>query len=219
MLRVVHNGCEPPPAFDLNRSAVRARLGLAEQDPLALTVAHLNSCKGHDHLLDAMLRVAREFPRARLLLAGSGPEEDRLRSHAAQIGVDNLVQFLGFRDDVAELLHTADLFVLPSLAEGLSAVLLEAASVGCPVVSTAVGGAKDLFATSRGQKQPLAWLVPPADVDALAESMMEALRDDRERKARAARARERVRSAFSVDALVANTLAVYREVIVQKRVA
>jgi len=215
MLRVVNNGCEITPDTHLDRSVVRAQLGVAERDFLALTVAHLNSCKGHAYLLDAMPLIAKEFPNIRLLLAGSGPLENQLRSQARQTGVDGMVRFLGFRDDVPGLLKAVDLFVLPSLAEGLSAVLLEAASAGCPVVSTTVGGAEELFAARHTQGQPSAWLVPPANAGALAHAMIEAIGANHERQTRAARAKERVPFVFSVKELVSNTLAVYREVMVQ----
>jgi glycosyltransferase involved in cell wall biosynthesis len=214
---VVNNGSEfrPPPRLD--RFESRRELGLSEQAFLVLVVSHLNSCKGHEYLLRALPQIIRRNPRTELLLAGAGPQEQPLKKLVRQLGLDHVVRFLGFRNDVPALLKAADLLVLPSLAEGLSAVLLEAASAGCPVVTTRVGGAEDVFSPDAADGQPLAWLVAPADSDALAGAIVEAMENGTERKARAQRAKQRVRSEFGVDEMVTKTLAVYHEVMDQKK--
>jgi glycosyltransferase involved in cell wall biosynthesis len=218
LLRIVNNGSKPTPLPRLNQSGCRLQLGLSERDFVILVVSHLNSCKGHEYLLEALPRIVGKNPRTKLLLAGAGPQEQTLKTFVRQLGMDRVVRFLGFRDDVPTLLKAADLLVLPSLAEGLSAVLLEAASAGCPVVTTTVGGAEDLFSPYQVDGPPLAWLVPPADSDALAGAIVEAMEDVPERRARARRARRRVKSKFGVEEMVSKTLEVYHEVMDQKSV-
>ena len=108
--------------------------------PTLLNVARLHSQKGQDVLLDAFRIVRKQLPDAALWIAGTGPEEQHLRSLAS-----NGVHFLGHRTDVPELLRAADLFVLSSRWEGMPLSILEAMRAGLPIVSTAVAGISDLI--------------------------------------------------------------------------
>ena len=123
------------------RAEVRAELGVPDGDLVALTVANLRPEKGYDILLDAArLVVDRGLP-VRFVSVGRGLRGRRpWRSAAAASDLGDRFTFLGLRDDVLRLLVAADLFVLPSRQEGLPVVLMEATSVGMPIVATAVGG-------------------------------------------------------------------------------
>jgi glycosyltransferase involved in cell wall biosynthesis len=104
--------------------------------PLVLVVARLDPQKGHRDLLAAAASV----PDARFLLAGDGFERPALERLAHELGVSDRVSFLGHRDDIADLLAASDVFVLPSLYEGLPISVLEAMAAGIPVIATRVGG-------------------------------------------------------------------------------
>ena len=122
------------------RKDVRAELGVPDGELLVLTVANLRPEKGYDVLLDAArLAVDRHLP-IRFAAVGRGPLETELRDQHRRLGLGELLQFLGQRDDVLRLLTGADIFVLASRQEGLPVTLMEATSVGIPIVATAVGG-------------------------------------------------------------------------------
>jgi glycosyltransferase involved in cell wall biosynthesis len=141
-------------------------------------------------------------------VAGEGPERAALEAEARALGVGDRVSFLGFRPDTPSLLASADLFVLPSLIEGLPLSVLEAMAAGCPVVATAAGGTGEIV-----QDRVTGLLVPPADAEALAAAMQELLRD-RPLAARLAGAgRDRVRREFSAAATARSVMSVYDELL------
>jgi glycosyltransferase involved in cell wall biosynthesis len=213
MLRVVPNGAAMSAASTADRAQVRRELGVSPHEPLILTVALLNACKGHRFLLDALPIILRQHPHTRLAFAGNGPLEEELRRQTRELALEDRVRFLGFRSDVRDLMRAADLTVLPSLVEGLSAVLLEAMFAACPLVATIAGGTPELLCHEQPPDEPAAWLVPPADAHALAAAVREALASPQQRAECARRARERAEARFTVDRLVENTLAVYGELL------
>lgn len=197
---------EPPPRFD--RTAKRQELGVAADTEVLCVIARLDPYKGHRYLLEAAAELAARRPAACSLLVGAGPEEPALRAQATRLGLEDRVRFLGVRPDVPELLAASDLFVLPSLNEGLSLAMLEAMALGVPVVATAVGGAADVLLGGE-----TGWTVRPCDPAALARVIDQALRDPAEARARAARGREVVCREFSIETHVARLEAIYREVL------
>jgi glycosyltransferase involved in cell wall biosynthesis len=135
-----------------------------------LTVGRLVPDKGLDLLLEAAAPILRSARRARLRIAGEGPEERPLVTLARELGIEGQVDLLGFRPDVPELLRTADLFVLPSRREGFGPALVEAMAMRVPVVATAVGGVPEVLEDVAPD-----WLVPPDDPDALTRALARAL--------------------------------------------
>jgi glycosyltransferase involved in cell wall biosynthesis len=115
------------------------------------------------HLLNAMLRVWQKHPDARLVFVGKGDQEHALRELADRNSLKDRVKFLGWRDDVNEIMSLFDIFVLPSLNEGMGRVLVEAMAAGRPVIASKVGGIPDLI--KDGQN---GFLVAPGDEQSLA---------------------------------------------------
>lgn len=146
------------------RAEARAELGCGDA-LLFGTVASLTRQKGHRHLLEAVRLVAPALPGAGWLIIGDGPLRGELETAAAGLPV----RFLGARNDVPRLLQAMDLFVLPSLWEGMPNAALEAMATGLPLIATDVAGSRELALPGR-----TGWLVPPADAPALAEAMREA---------------------------------------------
>jgi glycosyltransferase involved in cell wall biosynthesis len=120
-----------------DRDDARAALGAQPTDTLLVTTATLVHRKGIDVLLHAMTRLDASV---RLAVAGDGPEREALVAEAQKLGLDARVAWLGRRDTVGDLLHAADIAVLPSRAEGLGIAALEAMAAGRPVVASRVGG-------------------------------------------------------------------------------
>jgi glycosyltransferase involved in cell wall biosynthesis len=171
------------------RAALRAELGADDGRFVVLAMAKLLHRKGLDLLLAAFARLPDD--RALLVLAGSGPEEAALRAQAAQLGLRERVRFLGHRDDTGDLLAAADLFVLPSRAEGLGVAALEALAAARPVLATAVGGLAEVVVDGR-----CGVLVPPEDVPALAAALQRLRGDEPLRQRLAAAGPARVDEGF-----------------------
>jgi glycosyltransferase involved in cell wall biosynthesis len=157
---------------DAVRRDVRAELGVADDEILALTVANLRSEKGYDVLLEAArLVVAADIP-VRFVSVGRGPLEAELASAAEAAGLAEHLRFLHTRTDTVRLMIGADLFVLPSHQEGLPVALMEAMSAGLPVVATIVGGVPDIVTD-----EVEGLLVPPGRADLLAQAVTRLAQD------------------------------------------
>jgi glycosyltransferase involved in cell wall biosynthesis len=194
-LVTVHNGIERAPAV----TPVRLVDG-----PAVIEVARLAPVKGQHVLLEALVHIDASAILVGADLERGGAYELELRADAARAGVSDRVVFAGYRDDVAALLAGCDVFCLPSFAEGLPLVVLEAMAQGKPVVATPVGGTPELVVDGE-----TGVLVPPGDADALARALTELLADA-PRAARMGEAgRARVLAEFSAAAMVERVLGLY----------
>jgi glycosyltransferase involved in cell wall biosynthesis len=201
-IRVVPNGI-PLASFDRKVDGRAPNpLGGDEGMPVVFTPARLHSQKGHVYLLEAAVLV----PNAVFVFAGTGPEEQALKDRARALAVADRVRFLGHRDDVPQLLANCDLFVLPSLYEGLPLTVLEAMAAGKPVIATAIGGTRE--AVIHGETGVL---VRPGNVEALAGAISELLHDSVLAAQYGAAGRARAISYYSATAMVRATAAVYEE--------
>jgi glycosyltransferase involved in cell wall biosynthesis len=217
--RVVYPGIELEPIDEArrrkqdHRRAVRAELGLAEGELLALTVANLRWQKGHDILLRAAKSVTSRGLPVRFVFVGDGPRRRELELQRASLSLDDQVLFLGDRDDVPRLLAAADLFVLPSRFESLGLALIEAVCSGLPVVATAVGEIPNLGLEVGG-----ALVVPPEQAEALAEALESLVRDGAQRTQRTAAALA-LAERFDVRRSVREVESVYDELSMPARLA
>ncbi|MFL5767582.1 MAG: glycosyltransferase [Actinomycetota bacterium] len=173
--------------------------------PLLLSVGRLAPQKGHRYLLRAMGDVVHEFPDARLLLAGEGHLHEELRAVADPLGEH--VRFLGLRSDVPALLRRSDVFVFPSLWEGVGTALREAMLLGRPVVASDIPAHREFV--SNGVD---GLLVPPADAEALAVAILRLLRDPGEAAAIGRRAAESA-ARFDIRRTTEELEAIYDDVI------
>ena len=130
------------------------------------SVGWLTDIKGHEYLIAAVAKLKQDFPSLHLVIVGSGDRHDALLQQGELAGLSDAVHFLGHRDDVEACLAGMDLFVLPSLNEGMGRALIEAMAAGLPVIASRVGG---IPAVIRHEQTGL--LVPPGDVGALAEAL------------------------------------------------
>ena len=141
------------------------------EGPHLLGVGRLSREKGFDLLLEALASLRSHFPHADLILAGAGPEEERLKAQCQTLGLEKAVRFAGRVDPPYALFPGASAFVLPSRHEGMPNALIEAAVGGLPIVALPCsGGVVDLLRVTRG-----AWLAPEASSSALAATLTDAL--------------------------------------------
>jgi len=153
-------------------------LGLNGKGPIIGLAARLVEAKGIGYLLRAMTDVVPLFPDISLLIAGDGPLQDELKRMSVDLGIEKCVLFTGPRLDIPELLQMFDIYILPSVSEGLPMILLEAMAAGCPIIATEVGGVP--MAVHHGQNGSL---VKPEDPKALSSEIIRLLsnKDMRER--------------------------------------
>ena len=143
-LVTIHNGINVE-RFSINLSSkaeqnLRQELRLEPDSLVILTVARLHPQKGHKYLIEAIPHIVRDFPQTRFLFVGEGELTEALKAQIRGADLEKYVWFLGVRQDVPQLLAISDLFVLPSLWEGLPNSVLEAMAAGVPVVATYVDG-------------------------------------------------------------------------------
>lgn len=178
------------------RAEVRAELGAAADEVVVLALGALVPRKGLDVLLAALARLD-PASRWRLWIGGEGPERARLAELARAAGLAPRVQLLGVRDDVGNLLGAADVFCLPSRAEGLGVAALEAMAAGRPVLATRVGGLADAIVDGRTGR-----LVEPDDPAALAAVLARWIADPLERERLGRAGPERVAERFLPEQMV-----------------
>jgi glycosyltransferase involved in cell wall biosynthesis len=174
---VIPNGVDLS-VFRSEPAAFPADLGIPEGTPVVTMVAAMRGRKGHELAIEAWPQVRQDVPDARLLLIGSGAMEPHLRRLAAGNGTAATVIFAGSRTDVPGLLRASSLVILPSEAEALPTVLIEAAACAKAVVASDVGGVSEIVDHRR-----TGLLIPPRDGRALATAIVQLLADpDRRRE-------------------------------------
>jgi glycosyltransferase involved in cell wall biosynthesis len=205
---MIANGLALPLLSSLTAGTLlRSEWGLAPETKIVVRVGRLDSVKGNNLLLSAWREVV---PRhnAHLVFVGEGEDLGALREQARQLGLTPYVTFAGFRDDVADILHNAALFVSPSLSEGLPMVLLEAMAARAPVVTTNVGAIGTVI--RHGEN---GWLIPPNDVNALAQALNEALAAPEQGRAYAEQAWQDYAANYSREAMGGKYFSLYRNLL------
>ena len=163
-VRVIHSGIDPAPF----QRRVEARAGSEEK--VIGTVAVLEERKGHRFLLEAAALLKAQGRRVTYRIAGEGSQREALQTMVRELGLQEEVVFLGFVSDIPQFLSSVDIFVLPSVYEGLGIAILEAMAAGKPVVASRTGGIPELVTD-----QVTGLLVPPKDPPALARAIAQLL--------------------------------------------
>lgn len=205
-IEVIPNGVDLPRYGRIaDIVSLRRHLGLDPSRRYIATVARFHPVKDHRTLLHAFSEVAAVRHDVDLLLAGDGVLRDTLEKLAVELRVDQRVQFLGVRNDVASLLAASDVFALTSVSEAASITLLEAMASGLPVVVTAVGGNPEIV---RDGVDGL--LAPRGDSHAIARAIVRVLDDGRLAFNMGQSGAERVRTQFRLDDTVERYFSLYR---------
>ncbi|MEO7715364.1 MAG: glycosyltransferase family 4 protein [Capsulimonas sp.] len=191
-----------------NRAALRKRLGLPADRPIALTVRRLAARMGLENLVRATPAMLREVPDLFLVIAGKGPERERLEQLSKDLGVSDSIKFAGFvpDEDLAALYASADLFVLPTTAlEGFGLVVVESLACGTPVIGTPVGAIPELL-------KPLEpkLLARDASSEAIAEAVVAFFQGDWSKRLTADTVRQYVLSRYTWDMATDQTEQLYQ---------
>jgi glycogen synthase len=216
-IRVIANGVE----VDRLKVPARLKAGLpefrnwwaGEQEKIVLFVGRMVREKGADVLIEAMPKVIAGWPKVKFVLVGGGASQ-HLWARAHALGVGHQLHIPGYvsEDDLVRLYGVADVAVFPSLYEPFGIVALEAMATGVPVITSDIGGFKEVVRS--GENGLHTWANNP---DSLAWGILEVLRDPQAAQARAVRAEKEVRKDFTWEKIAAQTLAVYQELLPAKK--
>ena len=196
---VIPNGVDTK-RFKFNapkRLAMRAHLGIRDNEFLLGTVGSYYPVKGHRFLIEAMRELVKVDSGIRLVMAGQGPLAHDLQQQALDQGVGENVRVIGYIEDTSAFLSALDLFVMPSLSEGQPLALLEAASNGRCIVASNVGGVPEIIENGKS-----GILVPPGDSNALAAAIMRVWREPARRENLAGSAALEINNHWSIERTV-----------------
>lgn len=204
----IHNGVDVERFAAAAREDGRRTLGVAPESVAVGTVGRLDPVKDQATLLEAFAVVASEHRHATLHIIGDGPCRDALHEQAHRLGLNARVAFLGERRDVATLLSGFDVFVLPSIAEGISNTILEAMAAGLPIVATRTGGNPELV-----EDRVSGTLVPVGDHRRLAAALSAYTADPHLRALHGKAARQRAMEEFALDRMAVRYRNLYRTLV------
>ncbi|MFF1994028.1 glycosyltransferase family 4 protein [Bacillus mycoides] len=152
------------PVTEIEKRELKLQCGYKSQDFLMFYAAEFNKNKNQSFLIRVLAQLKNEMPHAKLLLAGEGPLMEECKKIATQLGVSNMVHFLGYRNDIASLLQMSDLAVASSYREGLPVNIMEAMACGLPVIATDNRGHRELIISNKN-----GWIIDRDDIKAMAD--------------------------------------------------
>jgi glycosyltransferase involved in cell wall biosynthesis len=211
-ISVIYNGVNIKSQDDLHEQNPKMPFKIEDEDRILMTVGRLHEQKGHCYLIQAVSKVRKEFPKVKLLVTGEGEEENNLKKLVKSLDLTNKVIFAGLSSDIEGILPIAELFILPSLWEGLPNVLLEAMAAGKPVVATKVGGIPEIVVHGE-----TGILIPPRDTDALAIAIIDLLQNKLKAKNMGEAGRIRAGKRFSIYKMIEKTENLYQELLKEKQ--
>ena len=212
-LRIIHDGVDISRFEDHVPQQWRQKLGIEENAPVVGFIGSLIKKKGIEFLLQAGPQILEKHPYCRFLLIGTGPLQSQLEQLATSLEIRHSVIFAGPQTDIPSILAAMDIFVLPSLQEGLGVSVLEAMAAGKPIVASRVGGLPE--SVLQGET---GFLVNPGDQDELARSLLGLLEDPGLRTRLGQAGKNRVETHFSSEQMALQYEALYWELLGKKKI-
>jgi glycosyltransferase involved in cell wall biosynthesis len=203
---VIHSGVDLRNFLDVSvdPADVKEKLGIPQDSFVVGTVGRLTPVKGQKYLIEAAAKIVQQEPKAMFVFLGDGELLAGFTETASVPGIKDHLKFLGWRPDVADVMSTFDVFVLPSLNEGMGKVLVEAMAMGKPIIASDVGGIQDLVAHGEN-----GLLVPPANGETLANAILD-LYENPDKRKRMGEAGKRRAAEYGVDAMLRKIDALYQ---------
>jgi len=200
-IEVVHNGIDYERfATDLSKSEARERFGLPNNRKIVGIIARLNRCKSHDQFLKVARLVHQQDARSLFVIAGTGPEQERLQEITLEYGLQESVVFLGHVSDVPPLLRAFDVTVLTSYHEALPLALLESMAASVPVVCSDVGSVDAMVTDDYN-----GYRLPFGDNERFADCVLRLLQDAEKAKRMGEAGRQLVESSFTLEKMAERT--------------
>ena len=208
--RTIHYGIDLE-KYTHSDTLKRKDIGLEDSDLVLGTVARYTDQKGHTYLIDAAPGIVEKFPNAHFVFVGDGPNREDMEAQIKKLGLERNFHLLGFRKDVVDLLNLFDVFVLPSLYEGLPNVVLEAMACARPIIATGVDGTAE--AVEDGE---CGYIVPPKNPQALTERINHLIASPDLMRRMGDASRKRVETHFSLEKQIRQFEELYDELIARK---
>lgn len=208
-IQVVHNGLfldEVVPTEP--KCETIARLNIDPDDIVIGTLGRLVHVKGYKYFLEGAYEILKDNSNVTFIIAGDGPLFDELKEYAEKLGIYDKIKMLGFRQDVYNIIHACDIFVITSLHEGLPTVLLEAMYLGRPVIATKVGGIPEVINDKFN-----GILIPPKEPIVFAIACLELIKNHDLRLQLAERAKSDVIANYSAERVMKETKKIYGAVL------
>jgi glycosyltransferase involved in cell wall biosynthesis len=199
------------PVTDDEKYRIRKKWNIGHDDAVIGIVSKLWEGKGHEVLIRAFKEIKREINGAKLVIVGEGPLDSMLHELTDKLGLTDSVLFTGFQMDVAAIISSFDVAVLPSFYEGMGRVLLEAMAMGKPVVASRVGGIPDLVKDGVN-----GFLINPGDVKGLAEALKRLLYDKEFANIMGRNGRKGITDKYSADVMIRSINNIYVECLKRK---
>ncbi|SDF15436.1 glycosyltransferase [Sporomusa acidovorans] len=189
----------------VNKNVKRAELGIPQESFLILSIGELNENKNHETIIRALAKI--KAPNLYYLICGEGHLKSYLEDICNSYNLSNKIIFAGYRRDISEIVHIADLFAFASYHEGLPVSVMEAMAAGLPIVCSKIRGNIDLLEDGKG-----GYLCKPGDVDSFAEKLNLLIYKEEQRKKMARTNLENIQK-FSKDVVYVETNQIYREIL------
>ena len=211
--KIIHipNGVDTNKFNIYKKEFTRKKFGFKKEDFIIGIVARLDPIKNHKTLISAFKEIVTIHPNTNLIIVGDGPLRNKLENQTYQLGIKNKIIFMGERSDVPEILRTFDVFVLPSLNEGMSNTILEAMATGIPVIALNVGGNPELVIN-----RETGFLFPTNDVESLVQKIKTYILHPELKQKHGYNARKRAEEKFSLDQMVQRYEELYLELVERK---
>ncbi len=211
-IRVISSGIDFSPFEGVSSSDyLRREFSFSKDDYLVGIIAHLADHKGHIYLLQAAQILKEKAPKIKVIVVGEGPLRMELNRQVKNSALEDIVFFLGFREDIPQILGSLDLFVLSSYLEGLGSSLLDAMASRLPVVATQAGGIPEVVVHGE-----TGLLVPPRDPEALAKAILTLYKDRNLSSRLGEKGYQLVHQRFSVEAMAEKVISLYKELAERK---
>ena len=191
---------------------LKKELGIPENSLIVGTAGRLVPVKGPEFLIKAAKYIISKYPDTYFIFTGDGPLENGLKRKALEMGISDNIIFLGLRDDVAKIISIYDIFVLPSLNEGMGRVLAEAMALGKPIVASNIGGIPDLVIHGKN-----GFLVPPKNPKELAKYIQVLIEDKGKREKMGLKGKEMSLN-FGAESMIEKIASLYEELLIQKNI-
>lgn len=211
-IKVIQNGIEAEIFAQADKGLIKKELAIEQNKTIITCVATFRKAKAHHVLIDAISLLAKDNHNFCLLLIGDGSMKPGIEKKVHQLGLENMVFFLGERRDIPNILIDSDIFVLTSSWEGMPGVIMEAMAAGLPVVATDVGGMSELV-----KPEKTGILVPPNNPEKFALSMERLVKDKALQQEMGNAGFKRIREHFSLYPKVSELEMVYQKFVNAKK--
>lgn len=199
-------------ADENDRKRIRKEFGLTEGDFVIGTIGNFFPTKGHRFLVSAAKELLNKIPNLKLFFVGESGDMKTLKKQIAELGLTDKVIFAGFRKDVNACMKAVDTVVHPSLSEAFCQVLIETMSVGTPLISTDVGGAKEVITDGES-----GWLIPAENVEAIVKAIGKVYNNRESSQEIALVGQKSVRARFTVEKMVNRQVECYEDWLEEKK--